>query len=147
MRNSSLLSPMTVHSWDIRIYSPSESVLQNYVASNCNAWDIHIPKVFLVDQNVLIDPGLPDVLINEYLDRSAEVLASILSIGTKFLFYAQDLVVLCQSLRPAWGTSFDLKHDIAIKCKNCHIFSNTTSNFFLQEITLKMVCVAYSQWL
>jgi hypothetical protein len=96
-------------------------------------------KLFIVDQNVLFDPRLPDVLISEHLDRSAEVLASILGIGSKFLFYAQDLVVLCQSLRPARSTSFDLKDDIAIKCKNYHISSNITSTFFLQEIILKMV--------
>lgn len=121
-------------------YLPSWASSPNYVASNCNAWDIHMSKVFTVDQNVLFDPGLPDVvLISEHLDRSAEVLASILGIGSKFLFYAQDLVVLCQSLRPAWSTSFDLKDNIAITCKNYHIFSNTTSTFFLQEIIINMV--------
>jgi hypothetical protein len=102
-------------------------------------------KVVIVDQNVLFDPGLPDVvLISEHLDGSAEVLASILGIGSKFLFYAQNLVVLCQSLGTAWSTSFDLKVDNAIKCKD-YIFSNTTSTFFRQKMTLKMVCVAYSR--
>jgi hypothetical protein len=90
-----------------------------------------MPKVFIVDQNVLFDPDLPYVLFSEYLDRSAEVLASILGIGTKFLFYAQDLVVLCQSLRPAWSTSFYLKDHTDIKCKNYNIFSTTTSIFLL----------------
>jgi len=59
--------------------------------------------------SVQIDPGLQDVvLIRVLLDRFAEVLAGILSTSSKFLFYAQDLVVLGQPLRPARSTSFNL---------------------------------------
>jgi len=66
--------------------------------------------------SVQIDPGLQDiVLIRVQLDRFAEVLAGILSTGSKFLFYAQDLVVLRQPLRPARGTGFNLEEDIAAK--------------------------------
>lgn len=66
--------------------------------------------------SVQIDPGLQDViLIRVQLDRSAEVLASILSTGSKFLFYAQDLVVLRQPLRPTRGTGFNLEEDIAVR--------------------------------
>jgi hypothetical protein len=62
--------------------------------------------------SVQIDPGLHDVvLIRAQLDRFAEVLASVLSTGSKFLFYAQDLVVLRQPLGPAWSTGFNLEED------------------------------------
>jgi hypothetical protein len=65
---------------------------------------------------VKIDPGLQDViLIEAQLDWSAEVLASILSSSSKFLFYAQDLVVLCQSLRPAWSTGFNLEEHTVVR--------------------------------
>ena len=43
------------------------------------------------------------------LDRVAEVLASELGVGSKLLFNAEDLVVLGQPLRPAWGASLDLR--------------------------------------
>ena len=66
--------------------------------------------------SVQIDPGLQDiVLIRVELDRFAEVLAGVLSTGSQFLFYAQDLVVLRQPLRPARGTSFNLEEDIAVR--------------------------------
>ena len=66
--------------------------------------------------SVQIDPVLQGiVLIRVQLDWSAEVLASILSIGSKFLFYAQDLVVFCQPLRPAWSTGFNLEKDIVVR--------------------------------
>ena len=66
--------------------------------------------------SVQIDPGLQDiVLIRVELDRFAEVLAGVLSTGSQFLFYAQDLVVLRQPLRPARGTGFNLEEDIAVR--------------------------------
>jgi len=66
--------------------------------------------------SVQIDPGLQDIiLIRVQLDWSAEVLAGILSTGSKLLLYAQDLVVLRQPLRPARGTGFNLEEDIAVK--------------------------------
>jgi len=73
--------------------------------------------VFSMDRtSVQIDPGLQDiVLITVQLDRFAEVLAGILSTGSQFLFYAQDLVVLRQPLRPARGTGFNLEEDIAVR--------------------------------
>lgn len=47
-------------------------------------------------------------LFSYYLDGSAEVLAGILGGGAKFLFNAQDLVVLGQTLRAARRTGLDL---------------------------------------
>jgi len=73
--------------------------------------------VFSMDRmSVQLNPGLQDVvLIGVQLDWFAEVLAGILSTGSEFLFYAQDLVVLRQPLRPAWGTGFNLKEDIVVR--------------------------------
>jgi hypothetical protein len=65
--------------------------------------------------SIQTDPGLHVVQIKVQLDWSAEVLASILSTCSKFLFYAQDLVVLRQPLRPAWSTSLNLEKDILVR--------------------------------
>lgn len=95
-----------------------EPFLQNYVWPAIVMHEIYLflKYVLLNSMFVWIDQGLPDVLlVNVYLYRSAEILASILSTGSKLLFNAQDLVVLCQSLRPARSTSFDLKYHNAIK--------------------------------
>ena len=93
-----------------KVYDPSQAIL------NRHYWDMmsleisvrHRQPFFVICLNRLLWNG-HNTLWNLMSLGISEFLASIDSLCTQFLLNTQDLVVFCQTLTAAWGTSLDLK--------------------------------------